>query len=52
MPDPNAQIADSAADIESGGVSLNLPATEEAWATAASQDTWATAPGTSAGDSW
>lgn len=58
MPDPDAPNADSAADIEVGGVSLNLPATEPttategAWATAASQDNWATAPATSAGDTW
>lgn len=57
MPDPDAQNADSGADLELGGVPLGLPATEPtategAWATAASQDTWATAPGTSTGDSW
>lgn len=53
MPDPDAQNA----DMEVGGVSLDLPATEPtetegAWATAESQDTWGSAPGTSAGDSW
>lgn len=57
MPDPEAHNADSAADIELGGVSLNVPATEPtategAWATAASEDHWATGPATSAGDSW
>lgn len=58
MPDPGAQNADIAVDIEVGGVSLNLPvtepttATEGAWATAASQDKWGSAPGTSAADAW
>lgn len=57
MPDPDAQNADTGADMEVGGVPLGQTATESiategAWATAASEDTWATAPGTSTGDSW
>lgn len=55
MPDPDGQNADSAVDVEAGGVSLDLPATEAtegAWASAPSQDNWASAPATSAGDAW
>ena len=54
MPDPDAQN-DSAVDIEvGGGVRFKEPtATEGTWATpAASEDKWASAPGTSAGDAW